>query len=147
MDFSSAFPMDSRVWVYQADRKLSETEKNWISEQLPQFTNEWNAHGTKLNSYARVISDYHVFFAVNPETMASGCSIDSSVRFVKSLEKELDLSFFNRLKMLIEENGNTQFVPFSELGNHSEALVFNNSVQTLEEFGTKWKQKVADYLK
>jgi hypothetical protein len=35
---------------------------------------------------------------------ASGCSIDSSVRFVKSLGAELNIDFFNRLNVLVIEN-------------------------------------------
>ena len=137
-------PDDARLWSYQADRKLTATEKAWIEEILPPFLTDWAAHGAKLNAYGEVLGDYHLILVVNEDQAnASGCSIDSSVRFIKHLEKELGISFFNRLKMLTLTGNEFAYVNYSDLSNLPEdTLVFNNTISNLMEFKNSWKVPV-----
>lgn len=138
---------NTKVWSYQADRLLSATEVNWIKEQLELFLPEWAAHGTKLKAYGDVLNSAHVVLVVDESAHnASGCSIDSSVRFIKALEKELNVSFFNRLKMLVEIDGELNYYPFSELGSLPDsAFVYNNMVTSLGEFKSNWKTRPSFY--
>lgn len=137
---------DAKLWSYQADRKLTETEKNWLREIIPTFLNEWAAHGDKLNAFGDVVGDYHIILAVDEDqAKASGCSIDSSVRFIKSVEKELNLSFFNRLKMLTEINGELSYKSYAELSDlPAETMVYNNTVSTVGAFKKGWKQAISE---
>lgn len=138
---------DAKIWSYQADRLLSTTEVNWIKDQLKQFLPEWAAHGTKLKAYGDVLNSAHVVLAVDESAHnASGCSIDSSVRFIKSLEKELGVSFFNRLKMLVEDEGDLKYIGFSEIDSLPEScFVYNNMVTSVGEFKTNWKVRPTFY--
>ncbi len=141
------FSERAKAWVYQSDRKFSDTEVEWINDQLPLFTSTWKAHGSQLNAAGSVVKNHFVCLAVEEdEASASGCSIDSSVRFIKSLEKELNCSFFNRLKMLIEENGELKYVAFSSLNEITPSFVFNNSIQTVGELRKKWRVPLSEYL-
>ncbi len=139
-------PSHARCWVYQSDRALTGTEKAWIKEQLNRFIPEWNAHGTKLIAEGEQIGDYHIVLAVDEQAAgASGCSIDSSVRFMKQLGQELSVDFFNRMKILLEDShGEQQLVPFSEINLYPEHTLFNNLVQNLGELNTNWKVKVSE---
>ena len=132
---------DAKIWSYQADRLLTDTEVAWVKEQLAEFLPEWAAHGTKLKAYGDVLNHAHVILAVDESVHnASGCSIDSSVKFIKFLEQELGVSFFNRMKMLAENNGELFFVPFSDLNTLPEnTTVFNNMISKVGEFRTNWK--------
>lgn len=138
---------NTKIWSYQADRLLSATEVNWINDQLAVFLPEWAAHGTKLKAYGEVLNSAHVILAVDESAHnASGCSIDSSVRFIKSLEKELGVSFFNRLKMLVEINGELNYISFNEVRDLPESVfVYNNMVTTLGEFKNAWKTHPSFY--
>ena len=120
----------AKVWSYQADRLLTDTEVQWITEQLGPFLEEWAAHGTKLKAYGEVVNHAHLILAVDESAHnASGCSIDTSVRFIKQLEKELQLSFFNRLKMLTLSNGQFAYVNYADLSDLPvETIVFNKTV-------------------
>lgn len=140
-------PDEARLWSYQSDRKLTATEKAWIEEVLPDFLQEWAAHGAKLNAYGAVLGDYHVVLVVHEDQAnASGCSIDSSVRFIKHLEKELGVSFFNRLKMLVDAE-EPYFVSFSELDQLSpDAVVYNNMVMNVGEWKHSWKQAAKNFI-
>ncbi|MCC6699924.1 MAG: hypothetical protein IT221_00265 [Fluviicola sp.] len=138
-------PDHSKVWLYQADRALTSTEKEWLQEVLTKFVAEWAAHGTKLAAAGEVVGDYHIVLAVDETAYgASGCSIDTSVRFIKGLGDELGINFFNRLNMLLETEGKLQLVPFLQLSNYPTAQVFNPMIETLKEWRENWKIPVAD---
>lgn len=138
-------PDHSKVWLYQADRAITSTEKEWLQEVLTKFVAEWAAHGTKLAAAGEVVGDYHIVLAVDETAYgASGCSIDTSVRFIKGLGDELGINFFNRLNMLLEIEGKLQLVPFLQLSNYPSAQVFNPMIETLKEWRESWKIPVAD---
>ena len=106
---------------------------------------QWAAHGNKLFGAGAVLDDYFLVLAVNEDMVAaSGCSIDSSVHFVRSLEKEFGLDLFNRLNVLIEDKGVKSIVHFSDLKQHPEALVYHPMIQHLKELREKWKVKVSE---
>jgi hypothetical protein len=141
-------PDNARLWSYQSDRKLTTTEKTWVEEMLPDFLVEWAAHGAKLNAYGAVLGDYHLILVVNEDQAnASGCSIDSSVRFVKYLEKELGVSFFNRLKMLVDNGQEAFFTSYAELNSlPPNTLVYNNMVMNVGEWKKGWKIEASQLL-
>lgn len=141
----SEFSEDSKVWIYQADRFLDATEINWLKEQLTKFISEWNAHGTKLASSGQLLHDRFLVFVVDEKVAAaSGCSIDSSVSFVKFVGKELEIDFFNRLKILGEENGEYVEINYSDLSEYSDTQIFNPMVQNLADLRSKWRIPAAE---
>jgi hypothetical protein len=94
-------PLDARVWVYQSNRILTDLDKQTILTASKQFVSEWAAHGTSLQSDVEIISDYFLVLAVDENiASASGCSIDSSVKFVKAIGKELNIDFFSRFSSI-----------------------------------------------
>lgn len=138
-------PDNARLWSYQSDRKLTATEKAWLEEILPPFLQEWAAHGAKLNAYGAVLGDHHLVLVVHEDQAnASGCSIDSSVRFIKQIEKELGISFFNRLKMLVDNGQEEFFTSYAALDQvDPNALVYNNMVMTVGDWKKSWKVPVS----
>ncbi len=137
---------NSTCWIYQSNRALDATEIVWIEEKLEEFVGQWAAHGAKLTSQGMVVGKYHVVIAVDQSVAgASGCSIDASVRFVKSIGNELDINFFDRLKLLVEnDNVSPRLIPFSEIKQYPNDFVYNNLVNTVSDFETKWKVKVSE---
>jgi hypothetical protein len=41
-------PEESKIWVYQSNRKFSDTEFSEIESALQAFLENWAAHGTSL---------------------------------------------------------------------------------------------------
>lgn len=133
-------PDSSRVWVYQSQTPISDEKQVLIQEKLNDFVNQWAAHGAQLFGASAILEDYFIVLAVDEtKTTASGCSIDSSVHFIKELAKEFDLNLFDRLNVLIEENNQKKIVHFSDLKQHPTAVFFNPMVQNLGEFRKNWK--------
>lgn len=139
---------DSRLWLYQANRPLSQTEMVWVKEQLENFTTEWAAHGHQLKAAGDVLNPYFIALAVDlTHENASGCSIDASVRFIKAMGAELNVDFFNRLKMLVEgDSGEQQLIAFSQISTQPENFIYNPLVDKLGELDSKFKIKVKEFL-
>ena len=134
------FHPESRVWVYQADRFLSETEVLWLEEQIQAFTQEWASHGSQLKATGAVLDNIFVVLSVDSsESSASGCSIDSSVRFIKQVGAELNVDFFNRLKVVKEsQSGEKQLISYSKLKEFSGEKYFDLTVQKLTDLKAKF---------
>ena len=43
-------PEESRIWIYQSNRKFSDAEFSEIETALQTFLESWAAHGTSLES-------------------------------------------------------------------------------------------------
>ncbi len=136
-------PDTSRVWIYTADRTIDQQEQELIQAKLDAFIPEWTAHGAKISGDAGVIENYFVVLVVDESKAgASGCSIDTSTRFIKDLGSQLNVDFFDRLYMIVKENGENKRMHISELSNHPDAEVFNPMVSTLGELRNNWLVEV-----
>ncbi len=130
---------DSRVWVYQSNRPFSENEKDQLTEVFKVFVDSWAAHGSKLVADATIIGDYFVVLAVDEKTaMASGCSIDSSVKFIKTIGQQFNIDFFNRLKLVVQKENETKMISFSDLGQYEDWKIYNTLVNTIDLLNTSF---------
>lgn len=88
-----------RIWIYQSDRELSETEVGLANNKLQEFAAQWKAHGKELAARAEIRYNRFIILFLNESVeAASGCSIDSSVRFLKAIENELGVNLFDRMQ-------------------------------------------------
>lgn len=140
-----SFPDTSRVWVYQSQTPIAKKDQEDIYKKLKLFISGWATHGTDLFGGAEIIDDYFIILCVDENRVpASGCSIDTSVRFIKDLENAFDLKLFDRMHVLTEENGSKSIVHFSDLSKHPNAYVYNPMIQTLGELRNNWKIKISE---
>ena len=148
MEFSS----HSRVWVYQADRKLTADEVVQIQQHLNHFTTGWTAHNNLLKAKAEIRYDRFLVLIVDEsQAGASGCSIDKSVNFMKQLEQQFGINLFDRFNLAYRDGSEVVSVPrrqFEELLKqgkiNTETIVFNNLAQNLTELQTKWEVPFKD---
>lgn len=76
----------SRLWVYVADRLLSQEECDQAAEVLEAFTSEWAAHGSDLTASWKLQGARVVVIGLDEtQAGASGCSIDASVHCMQRL--------------------------------------------------------------
>lgn len=140
-----SFPEDSKVWVYSAERQLSEQEQGLIKPYLKEFIEQWATHGTELTADAGIlINNFIVFIVDEKKVKASGCSVDSSVRFIKDLGKNLNIDFFNRLSLLIEKDGEYKRIHFNDLTEYKDWNMFNPLINDLKELRENWKISVSE---
>lgn len=142
-----SFSPQSRVWIYQSDRKFTSTEETEILNKLAAFTNQWKAHGNELLAKAEIRYGFFIILTVDEsQAGVTGCSIDSSVRLIKEIEQEYHVDLFNRFNIAYKVNEEVVVnskEDFETLVNIKqvtpETIVFNNMVQILAELETKWE--------
>lgn len=142
-------PDTARIWIYQSERRLGSSEIHTISESIMAFTNQWTAHNQTLGASFTILYDQFIVLAVNENiNQASGCSIDSSVRFLKTLSEQIGADFFNRTKVAFLINDIIQTIPHERLSAslsegvwNDQSVVFNNTIVTKGELKDNWKIK------
>ena len=140
-------PNHSRIWIYQSDRKFNTQEVEFISEKAIKFIDQWTKHGSNLKgSYTLKYNQFLILAVAEGFNNVSGCSIDSSVRFVKELEKLLEVDMMNKMNISFKDGGHVNIVTMSDFKEFtksnkitSETIVFNNMISTLEELETQWE--------
>ena len=151
VDFST-LPADSRVWIYQANRKLSDEEVGAIAPRIEQFLDQWTAHGASLEAGFEIKYNRFIIIALNQaNASASGCSIDASVHFIQSLEQQLDVDLLDKMNVTFY---NGQFIAHKSLADFKKmakarsvspnTVVFNNLVNTLAEYEEHWEVPAKD---
>jgi hypothetical protein len=139
------FPDSCRLWVYNADRQLTSEESIEIQVLLNAFIQEWAAHGNALFGEGKVIDDRFIVLVVDEaQSAASGCSIDTSVRFIKELGAKFNVDFFDRLHPVTENKGEFGRTHISDLSDYPDHYVYNPMVSTLGEWRVNWKVKVSE---
>lgn len=139
-------PETARVWIYQSDKKLESGQIDELSRQAEAFCEQWSAHSTPLKSAYKILHDKFLVLAVDEGfNMASGCSIDSSVRFVKNVEQQIGVNFFDRTQVafLIDDNVYTTGLhaikdEISSGKIEPDTLTFNLQAENVAEFYKNW---------
>jgi hypothetical protein len=139
-------PSDARLWIYQSDRALNEEEEKFLTSELKAFCEQWQAHGQPLQTSFKIEHHHFVILAVDENyNDASGCSIDGSVRILKSMQQEKDIDFFNRSRVAFLLEGEIKSFPLPELKNlfasgrlAASSPTFNNLVATKSDFDKGW---------
>lgn len=140
-------PNSSRIWIYQANRPFLVEELEYISAKALNFTETWQRHGEDLKASFTIKYNQFLIIAVDENfNNVSGCSIDASVRFVQSLEKELNIDLMDKLNVTFKDGDNintvklADFQEFAKQGKiTNKTIVFNNMVNTKQDIETKWE--------
>ncbi|MEY2894351.1 MAG: hypothetical protein RIS42_70 [Bacteroidota bacterium] len=138
-------PGQARIWVYQASRSLLAPELDQIKQILTQSCQNWEAHGAPLQASFEIKYNQVIIVAVN-EAMnaASGCSIDASTRWFKSLGETLQVDFFSRDVAVVRE----EQVELFALGQLKSAVetglltpedqIITPLLQSVEQYRNQW---------
>lgn len=141
----------SRVWIYQANRKLHESEIAFIEQFLKREIEEWSAHGASLQAGFEIRFDQIIcIFADERQHAASGCSIDSSTRWFKDLGEKFSIDFFDRSVAIVQEK-NLQLVPLLGIKKaieegilHPDCLIATLQVANLATYSNQWPEMAQD---
>jgi hypothetical protein len=146
------YPDNSKVWIYQSNRHLDEDEMAYLKVQLDDFVSSWESHGNMLKATFEVVYNLFVVFFVDEEgDRMCGTAQDNSVKFMKQLEQELEVTFLDRMVQSYKKG--EQVVPvkmtdFETLLTNKEidenTIVYNNMVTTKSDFDNNWEVPLKD---
>ena len=90
-------PDHARVWVYIADSRLSDDEVFALQHQVKDFCDKWEAHKQPVKAWGGILHNLFLVLVADEDFHpVSGCSIDSSVHFIREISKQIGVDFFNR---------------------------------------------------
>jgi len=146
------FPDNAKAWVYQSNKHFDEDELNYLQVKLDDFTSEWESHGSLLKGTFGIFNNLFVVFFVDEQgdTMC-GRAQDASVRLMKQLGEELELSFLDRMVQSYKKGDDVQIVKMNDFSTllaakeiDENTIVYNNMVTTKGDFETKWEVPLKD---
>jgi hypothetical protein len=135
-----------KIWIYQLNKTLSKDALSAMQEELQQFVAHWDAHGLLLQAGAEIRYDHFVILKINvQQTPPSGCSIDTSVRFLKQLEQKFDVQLFDRLTIACLIQQQVQLFSINALKEayaageiDEQTLTFNNLIDRYPQLESEW---------
>jgi hypothetical protein len=145
-------PENSRLWIYQSDSAITEAQRQVIADVLMAFTENWEVHGKPMAGSFQILDDYFVVIAADEQTnAASGCSIDDSVRVIRTLGQKVSLDFFNRNNIVLKTGDGLTLLPLAEVkrrlnektlsgGNQT----FNTLAQVKSDLQNRWLVSLSD---
>lgn len=139
-------PPRARVWIYQANRPLSEEELMHALPHLASFAEAWTSHGRELAASAQFLHQQFLVIGLDEATAgASGCSIDASVRFVRELEQLFGIELLEKSQMAFLYGGKLHLLNRRQLREAiadgtvtPDTLYFNNTLGTKGELAQHW---------
>ena len=128
------------------------THKIKWKKDLQSFIDEWMSHGTPLE--ASFITKYNRFLilAVNQDVQqATGCSIDKSVEFIQKLEQKYKVDLLDKMNVTYKQGEfltHKSLLDFKRMAKEKavseNTIVFNNLVNTIEEWKENWEVPASD---
>jgi len=149
VDFQN-MPDDSRIWTYQSDRDLLESEIAIINDKASSFLNTWQAHGKDLECSYSIINKRFIVIAVNENVNPiGGCSIDYSLQLINDISESINLNLLNRLVVNYKKDNKISSVSLNDLKKKikdgtfsSETIIFNTAISKKAELLDNFEIKI-----
>ena len=140
-------PKDSRIWIYQSNRKFIDTELNEINDSIVNFLKSWTAHGSELLTSYEIKYNRFIIIALNESVKpASGCSIDSCIHFIQDLEKTYKIDLLDKMNVTFKQG---KYITYKSINDFKElvknksvskkTIVFNNLVVNISDYLSNWE--------
>ena len=145
-------PADSRVWIFSADRVLSNDQQTQLLASVDGFLAQWGAHDMPLTAGREIRYDRFLFIAVDQQRVGpSGCSVDALVRQMKTLQQELGVELVDHAPVLFRRGdeiarvAREEFLALVADGEVSlDTTVFDNTLTRLGDVRDgRWETNAA----
>ncbi len=144
--------LNARIWIFQSNRTITDREESTILETLKSSVELWDTHGHSLTGSVKLFENRFVIIAVDERhQMPSGCSIDKLSQWIREIGHQLNIDFFDRSLVYLDEDDQLTTISISEIKNAvaNEVIsryttVYDNQVQTKAQWMTKWKVPAAN---
>lgn len=146
--------MAGRIWIYNAQRPLTFSELEEISVKIKDFLQNWKAHGKDLDASFEWIENQILILKVNEDKhFATGCSIDTWMAFLTSINQYYNLDLFKRDRLAIEQNGKILFIDMSNIAEefqknniNENSFLLDHTISKLTDFDNYKKPITQSWL-
>ena len=96
------------LWIYQAQRKLSNSEQANILERVQHFATEWTSHGRPLAAGAELRHDYLLLIGIEkPDFELSCCTTDRLIQLLNTIQTNQGIDFSRSSSTFSRNSGKT----------------------------------------
>jgi len=143
---------NGRIWIYAANRKLTDAEIAETKAKLSDFCQGWAAHGNQLAADFDVFHNQLLVLAVDEQVeAATGCSIDKATAIFKQIDSQFQLDLFNRMNLTFVTAEGIRIVRMQEINQAyqaglitNETLFLDNTISVLSDLRTRWQVPFRD---
>ena len=149
----NVLPGHSKVFIFQADKVLSDVDLNLISNELNVFIPGWAAHGSDLRADFKIFEKIFIVVGLDEsQAAASGCSKDALTRCIKDIGSKINVDFFNRLNSVyVDTENNLKIVDMMTLKSliqkdevRINTKVYNNLIENKGQLDNDWLVDIKD---
>jgi len=135
--------MNREIWIFGSDKRIDMTNVG-LKKKIANFKSSWNTHGAQIHPDLEIIDER--FFKISSNLdgrKVSGCAKDELMRFVKSIELEIDVVLLDRTLIFYKnEAGEVFSVSFKEIEteefNINRQSIYDLSILSEEDFKQRW---------
>ena len=138
---------DARIWIYQSNKSFSINQIKIIENRIKDFLNSWTSHGEKLKVASKIKYCYFIIIALDQNiSLASGCSIDKMVHFIKNLENEFGVRLLDLHDISYKINNEIFVAKLKDFKDKilkkkidNTTIVFNNLINLKSDLVNNWE--------
>jgi hypothetical protein len=135
-------PEQARIWLYACEKKLTQSQQDYILNVISEELKGWNAHKQPLTAGVSILENHFIVVALDEnKNGASGCSIDTLQNTIQKIEKELTLSLMNRLNVFCKIEDEILCIPSFKLASVVDncTLFYDLTILTKSDLNTYLK--------
>lgn len=142
----SEFDDQSRIWLFQFDRPLSDDVCSIMFSDIKAYVDSWQSHGDKVKSACGIIANRFMFLlADEADTSVGGCSQDVMMRFIQHLQAQYKINLLDRFLInyihedeIITTNMHDLIKRIQNSELPADVLIFDSLVNTKYELENNW---------
>ena len=139
---------NGRIWIYVANRPLSEIEQMAIKVELAEFCASWAAHGNQLTADFDIFHNQLLVLGVDEQVAsATGCSIDKATAIFQKVDSDLQLDLFNRMNLTFLHNEGIRIVKMQDINQayisgliKDDTVFLDNTISILSDLRERWQE-------
>ena len=144
-------PDHSRLWIFAADKPISEQEAAALTNELQGFVQTWLAHGMPVTGSCQMQYGQFLLIAADESTLPTGCSTDEMTRRVRMLGESFGVEFLGMPKVYYRAGEDIKTIGRFEFGDLTKngtvttnTIVFDNTLTKLGDLRSgKWEVPAA----
>ena len=145
-------PDNSKIWIYQSNRKFYAQELDAIIEKTETFLNQWTNNDESIEASYQIKYDRFIIISADTSRLTLTVdAIDQSVAFILELQSTYDIELLDKLNVCFKQGEHVQYKDlktFQKLVKNqsvsSKTIVFNNLINTKEELENNWEIPITD---
>ena len=122
----------SRIWIFGSDKKLTDSQIKYINSSITCHIQDLSSHKNPLLGSFCILEKYFIIIAIDESiNVASGCSVDTIIRLIQSIQNHLSMSLLNRQNIFCRINSQIVCVPLSKIKEiaNSDTLFYDLTIK------------------